>query len=234
MELIGILIVILGFAFKFDTILVVIVAGLATGLAADMSFIEILRILGKTFVDQRHMTIFLLTLPIIGMCERFGLKERAIELIGKVKGLSTGKVLTLYLFIRQAAAAISLKVSGHAQFVRPLINPMAQGAAVSKYGDLPDEVQDKIKGAAAAMDNYGNFFGQNLFLASSGVLLISGTLQELGYMNVSTLHIALASMPIAIIAFILIAFDNYRLDRKIKKICETYEKSKIGNIKEGQ
>ena len=231
MKLIGILIVILGFAFKFDTILVVIVAGIATGLAADMNFIEILKILGKTFVAQRHMTIFLLTLPIIGMSERFGLKERAIELIEKVKGLSTGKILTLYLFIRQLASAISLKVSGHAQFVRPLINPMAQGAAISKYGDLPDEVQDRIKGAAAAMDNYGNFFGQNLFLASSGVLLISGTLEELGYTNISTLQIAIASAPIAIIAFILIALDNYRLDRKIKKICEEYEKSKIGNKK---
>ena len=37
MALIGILIVILGFAFKFDTILVVIVAGLATGLASGRS-----------------------------------------------------------------------------------------------------------------------------------------------------------------------------------------------------
>ncbi|WP_297439190.1 DUF969 domain-containing protein [uncultured Clostridium sp.] len=222
MALIGILIVILGFAFKFDTILVVIVAGLATGLASGMGFGEILQILGQTFVEQRHMTIFLLTLPIIGMCERFGLKERALELISKAKGLSTGKLLTLYLFIRQFASAISLKVSGHAQFVRPLINPMAQGAAESKYGDLPVEAQDKIKGAAAAMDNYGNFFGQNLFLASSGVLLITGTLEELGYVDVSTLHIAIASIPIAVIAFLIIAFDNHRLDKKIKKICEQH------------
>lgn len=231
MELIGILIVILGFAFKFDTILVVLVAGITTGLAAHMDFIKILEILGNTFIQQRHMTIFLLTLPIIGVCERFGLKERAIELIGKAKGLSTGKLLTLYLFIRQVASAISLKVSGHAQFIRPLINPMAQGAAVSKYGDLPEEAQDKIKGAAAAMDNYGNFFGQNLFLASSGVLLISGTLEGLGY-NVSTLHIAMASVPIAVIAFIIIAFDNYRLDKKIKKICKEYEKEDLQSSKE--
>lgn len=224
MALIGILIVILGFAFKFDTILVVLTAGIATGLAAGMEFVDILSNLGKTFVDQRHMTIFLLTLPVIGMCERFGLKERAIELIGKAKGLSTGKLLTLYLFVRQLAAAISLKVSGHAQFIRPLINPMAQGAATSKYGELPDEVQDKIKGAAAAMDNYGNFFGQNLFLASSGVLLISGTLEGLGY-SVNTLHIAMACVPIAIISFILVALDNYRLDREIKKICEEYKKN---------
>lgn len=219
MELIGILIVIVGFALKFDTIVVVLTAGIATGLVAGIDFLEILGILGKTFVSQRHMTIFLLTLPIIGICERYGLRERAIELISKAKGLSTGKLLTLYLFIRQGASAVSLKVSGHAQFIRPLINPMAQGAAVSKYGELSDEAEDRIKGAAAAMDNYGNFFGQNVFLASSGVLLIAGTLEQLGY-SVNTVHIAMASVPIAIIAFILVAIENHRLDKSLDKLCK--------------
>ncbi len=230
MELIGILIVILGFALKFDTIVVVLTAGIATGLIAKINFIEILSILGETFVNQRHMTIFLLTLPIIGMCERYGLKERAIHLIGKAKGLSAGKLLTLYLFIRQGASAISLKVSGHAQFIRPLINPMAQGAAVGKYDELPEEAQDLIKGEAAAMDNYGNFFGQNLFLASSGVLLISGTLEGLGY-EVSTLHVALASAPIAIITFIIVSFKNHRLDKKLDKICgKVKDKNKLEEV----
>ena len=36
-ELIGIVIVIIGFALKFDTIAVVLVAGLSTGLVAHMS-----------------------------------------------------------------------------------------------------------------------------------------------------------------------------------------------------
>lgn len=216
MALIGIVIVIVGFALKFDTIAVVLVAGLATGLVADMSFVEILDKLGSTFVSQRHMTLFMLTLPVIGMCERFGLKERAITLIKSMKNMSTGKLLSCYLFIRELGSAVSLRLSGQAQFIRPLINPMAQGAAVSKYGEVDEKSEDLIKGTAAAMDNYGNFFGQNVFLASSGVLLIAGTLQELGY-GVTTLEIAKASVPIAIIALILGVLQNKLLDKKLKK-----------------
>lgn len=216
MALIGIVIVIVGFALKFDTIAVVLVAGLATGLVADMSFVEILDKLGSTFVSQRHMTLFMLTLPVIGMCERFGLKERAITLIKNMKNMSTGKLLSCYLFIRELGSAVSLRLSGQAQFIRPLINPMAQGAAVSKYGEVDEKSEDLIKGTAAAMDNYGNFFGQNVFLASSGVLLIAGTLQELGY-GVTTLEIAKASVPIAIIALILGVLQNKLLDKKLRK-----------------
>lgn len=73
-----------------------------------------------------------------------------------------------------------------------------------------------IKAASAANDNYGNFFGQNVFLANSGVLLIAGTLETLGY-NVDTLQIAKASIPIAIIAFILGVIQNYLLDKKLAK-----------------
>lgn len=216
MELIGILIVIIGFALKLDTIAVVLVAGLATGIVANMSVFEILEKLGSTFVSQRHMTLFILTLPVIGMCERFGLKERAITLIKGIKNMSTGKLLSCYLLIREVGTAVSLRLSGQAQFIRPLINPMAQGAAISKYGKIDDKNEDLIKGTAAAMDNYGNFFGQNVFLASSGVLLIAGTLEELGY-NVSTLEIAKASIPIAIVALILGFLQNYILDKRLSK-----------------
>ena len=85
MVLIGILIVIIGFALKFDSIAVIIVSALATGLAANMDINEILTVLGKTFVDQRLMTIFILTLPVVGICERYGLKQKAIQLISNVK-----------------------------------------------------------------------------------------------------------------------------------------------------
>ena len=216
MALIGILIIIVGFALKFNTIAVVIVSGIVTGLIADMSISEILTTLGQTFVQKREMSLFLLTLPVIGLCERYGLKEKAIELIKKVKGLSTGKLISGYLFIREVASTMAVKLGGHPQFVRPLINPMAQGAAISKYGELDEKDEDLIKAASAANDNYGNFFGQNVFLANSGVLLISGTLETLGY-NVDTLQIAKASVPVAIIAFILGVIQNYLLDKKLSK-----------------
>lgn len=214
MALIGILIIIVGFALKLNTLAVVIASGIVTGLIADMSIVEILTTLGDTFVAKREMCLFLLTLPVIGMCERYGLKEKAIMMIEKVKNLSTGRILSGYLFIRELSIAMSVKLGGHPQFVRPLINPMAQGAAVAKYGELDVEDEDKIKAHAAAADNIGNFFGQNVFIANSGVLLIAGTLETLGY-NVDALQVAKASIPVAVIAFILGAIYNSYLDKKL-------------------
>ncbi|MGL6173185.1 MAG: DUF969 domain-containing protein [Cellulosilyticaceae bacterium] len=216
MELIGILVVIVGFILKFDTIAVVLVAGIVTGLVADMGINEILFTIGDTFTNQRHMALFLLILPIIGICERYGLKERAIELIKNIKNLSTGKLISFYLLIRQIGIAMGLRLGGHTEFVRPLIYPMAQGAAINEYDEIDEEVEEKIKAAAAAADNYGNFFAQNIFLANSGVLLIAGTLQELGY-QVDALQIAQAAIPVAIIAFVLGALQNYHLDKTIRR-----------------
>lgn len=217
MELIGIVIVIVGFLLKFDTIAVVLTAGVVTGLVAEMGIIDILNTIGTTFVKQRHMALFLLILPIVGLSERYGLKERAIELIKSMKNLSTGKVLSLYLVLRQIAIAMGLRLGGHPEFVRPLIQPMASGAAASTYGELDEEVEEKIKAASAATDNYGNFFAQNLFLANSGVLLIVGTLEELGF-AVDAVEVAQVAIPVAIIALILGVMQNLHLDYSIKRM----------------
>ena len=213
-KLVGILIVVIGFTLKLDTIAVVLSAGVATGLVANLSINEILTTLGSTFVAQRAITLFILTLPVIGMCERYGLKERATTLISNAKSLSVGKLLSLYALVRQVAAALSIRMSGHPQFVRPLVNPMAQGAAASNFGKIDKVDEDRIKSAAAAMDNYGNFFGQNLFMASSGVLLIASTLSEQGY-TVDPLAVAKASIPVAVILFAFVAIQNYMLDKSL-------------------
>lgn len=217
MVLIGILIVIIGFALKFDSIAVIIISAIATGLAAHMDINEILTVLGETFVNQRLMTIFILTLPVVGICERYGLKQKAIQLISNVKNLSTGKLLTLYCLIRQLCGAASLRIGGHPQFVRPLINPMAQGAAISKHGKIDKKTEDKIKAASAAAENYGNFYGQNLFLASSGVLLVANSLTDLGY-NATGIDVAKASIPIAIAAFVFVLIQNMIFDKKMDKL----------------
>ena len=216
MSLIGILIIIVGFALKLDTIAVVVSAGVVTGLVADMSISEILSTLGTAFINNRTTCLFMLTLPIIGLCERYGLKAKAIDLIKKAKGLSTGALLSGYTFIREASIGMGVTLGGHPQFVRPLINPMAEGASIAKYGNLDEKDIDKIKAYSAASDNIGNFFGQNVFMASSGVLLISGTLESLGY-NVDTLQIAKASVPIALAAFALCILQNYLLDNSLKR-----------------
>lgn len=215
MQLIGILVIVAGFILKLDTIAVVLTAGVLTGFLGDMNIVEILDTLGSTFTTQRSMALFLLILPIIGLCERYGLKERATHLIQKLKGMSAGRIATLYLFIREIAIAAGVKL-GQAEFVRPLIEPMAQGAAVSKYGTVDEKTEEDIKAMTAAADNLGNFFAQNIFVANSGVLLIVGTLEELGY-QVDALSVANAAIPVAVIALIFGFIQNTLLDKKIAK-----------------
>ena len=53
MQLIGIVLIIVGFALKLDTIAVVVGAGIATGLVAHMNIVEILNTLGEAFITNR-------------------------------------------------------------------------------------------------------------------------------------------------------------------------------------
>jgi uncharacterized membrane protein len=215
LKLVGVVIVIVGFALKFDTIATVVVAGIVTGLVSGMDVMAILETLGKSFITQRTATLFVLTLPVIGICERYGLKDKAVDWIRGIKKATTGKVISIYLAVRAAAAAFSVRLGGHPQFVRPLINPMAQGAAVARFGKVDDRTEDTIKGYSAASENYGNFFAQNCFMGASGTLLIVSTLVEQGQ-NVDAGQIALASVPIAVIAVAVGIAHNYLLDRRLQ------------------
>lgn len=215
LRLIGVVIVVIGFAMKKDTIATVVVAGIVTGLVAGMSPLAILEVLGNSFITQRTATLFVLTLPVIGISERYGLKDKAVDFIKKIKGATTGKILSIYHVIRAIAAAFSVRLGGHPQFVRPLVNPMAQAASVAKYGELDEKTEDIIKGASAASENYGNFFAQNVFMGASGTLLIASTMAEQGYMEVTAVKVALWSIPVAIISVILGILKNMQLDKKI-------------------
>lgn len=216
LKLIGVVIVIIGFAIKFDTIATVVIAGLATGLVAGMTPMEIFDTLGKSFISNRTATLFVLTLPVIGVCERYGLKEKAIDFIRSIKNATTGRVILIYQAIRTLAAAFSVRLGGHPQFVRPVVVPMAEGAA-SKYGEVTPEVSDVIRGASAAAENYGNFYAQNCFMGASGTLLIVATLVEQGF-DVSAVQIATWSIPIAVTSVLVGIVRNLMLDKKIKKM----------------
>ena len=159
-KLIGILVILVGFLLKLDTIAVVIVAGFVTALVSGISVVDFLTMLGEAFVNNRLVTLFLLTLPMVGLSERFGLKQQAVILIEKIKGLTPGKFLSLYLFIRELAGFFSIRIQGHTQFIRPIVNPMAQAAGENKFGELDEKDQEKIKARAAANENFGNFFAQ--------------------------------------------------------------------------
>ncbi|MCI3027951.1 DUF969 domain-containing protein [Desemzia sp. C1] len=214
-KLIGIAIIVVGFIFKFDTIAVVLIAALATALVSGISFTEFLSLLGEAFVANRLVTLFLLTLPMIGISERFGLRQQAVKLIERIKGLTPGRMLSLYMVIREMAGLFSIRMQGHTQFIRPLIEPMTQASAEAKYGEMDEQDVERIKARSAATENFGNFFAQNTFIAASGVLLIAGTMKSLGY-DISAVAVAQASIPVALIALAFVAISNILFDRKLK------------------
>lgn len=214
--LIGIVIIVIGFALKLDVVAVVLIAGLATGLASGKGIVEILNIIGDGFIKNRYMSLFFLSLPVIAVMERYGLKEKAADGIKKIKGASAGLVLWLYLFIRWLAAAFALRLGGHVQFVRPLILPMAEGAAV-KHVDLTETKLEDLKALAGAVENYGNFFGQNIFPLSSGVLLVLSTFKEAGY-EVSNSEVAFYSIFTGVAMLILAVIQCYLFERNLRKV----------------
>jgi uncharacterized membrane protein len=216
-KLIGILVVALGFAFRFNTLLVVMVSGIVTGLVVGMSFNEILSLFGQFFIDNRYMSLpIILTLPVIGILERYGLKERAEALIKKAKNATTGRVLLTYLFIREGSSAIGLNIGGHPQTVRPLLAPMAEGAAVARYGELPEKTKNDIKAYSAAAENTGWFFGEDIFIATGGILLMKGFFDSMG-MDVGVWDMALWGIPTALAAFFVSWIRFNRLDKRIAR-----------------
>jgi uncharacterized membrane protein len=229
LKLIGIVIIIVGFLLKIDTIAVVLIAAIVTGLVSGMDFTDILSTLGKAFTDNRLVTLFLLTLPMVGLIERFGLKQQASKLIGKINKVTSGRLMTVYLGVRELAGLASIRIGGHPQFVRPLINPMVQGALRTRFKLNSKQVDEKdvelIKAQTSAMENYGNFFGQNLFVGGAGILLMVGTFKSLK-INVDAVDLALASAPIAIITFVIVWLNNMRIDRYFQRKYEQQEVTK--------
>ena len=139
LKLIGIVIIVLGFALKFDVLATVLLAGLVTGIVAGMDIPHILSIL-----------------------------------------------------------------------------PMSEAAAkVSKQSDLSENEVEELKGHAAAVENFGNFFAQNCFAAASGVVLIQGTLSM--YKEVTLPSIAMASIPVMVITVVFTFLQVFLFDRKVKK-----------------
>src|SRR5204863_5945154 len=122
----GIVIVVVGFVLGINPLLVVTVAGLATGIAGELGPLEVVAAFGKAFITSRYVAIVWLVLPVIGLLERSGLKERARAIVARLAFATTGRILLIYMAIRQITAALGLiSLGGHAQMVRPLIAPMA-------------------------------------------------------------------------------------------------------------
>lgn len=199
LKLIGILIVIIGFALKLDSILIIICAMIVTALVGGIGIEGLLTTLGKSFVSNRGMAIFILIMLVTGTLERNGLKEAATELISKFKAATAGKIVAIYGLMRGFFGAFNVSFGGVAGFVRPVVAPMAISAAQQDSGEINETHIEEIKGMASAMENIAWFFCQVLFVGGSGALLVQSTLADLGY-EVNLIDLARVEIPAAIFA----------------------------------
>lgn len=218
LPLIGIIVIIIGFAMRFNPLLVVSAAGLITGWAVGIDFISLIATFGEKFMNARQLASFLLILPVIAILERYGLQQRAKTWVANIKGATTARILSLYFIVRECSAALGLlSLAGQAQTVRPLLAPMAVGATANHYGDLPKEIKDLIGAHAAACDNVAVFFGEDIFIAFGAVLLMDAFLKENGIAGIEPLHIGLWAIPTAIAALIVHLFRLARLETNIRR-----------------
>jgi len=216
--LLGVLVIVTGFVLRFNPMLVVALAALATGLAASMPLETILATIGSGFIKTRTLPlIILLPLAVIGLLERHGLRLHAQNWIARFTQATAGRLLIAYLFVRETTAALGLtSLGGHPQMVRPLLAPMAEGAAESRFGKLPEALRIKLLALCAATDNVGLFFGEDIFVAFGAIALMHTFLLGSG-IDVDPMHIALWGIPTAICAFVIHGVRLHRFDRSLSR-----------------
>lgn len=217
--LLGVAVVVIGFVLKRNPVLVVVAAGVVSGLAAGMSIGDLLALIGNAFVSNRALLLFVLTLPVIGLLERYGLRERAQAWIAGFRSMTLARLLIAYLGLRQLLSMFGLiDLAGHAQTVRPLLAPMSEAAA---DGDRPQDAptRERVRALAAATDNVGRFFGEDVFLAFGAVLLIQGFYERQG-IHLEPLAIALWALPTAIAAFVIHAIRIVWFQKRLRDDAE--------------
>src|SRR5579875_1158498 len=223
LPLLGVLVVVAGFALRFNPVPVVVLAGVVSGLCAGKSIGEILALLGNSFVSERALLLFVLTLPAIGVLERAGLREHARNWIASLRSLTFPRLLIAYLGLRQILSMLGLtNVAGKAQTVRPL---MAEAAAEKRGSPLDANERNDVRAFSAATDNIGLFFGEDVFIALGAVLLIQGFYSQHG-ITLEPLHIALWALPTAIAAFVIHAIRTVLFARRIHSATVRPEVSK--------
>ena len=227
--LIGVAVIIVGFILRFNPMLIVAAAAIITGFAAHFPLDRILAAIGTGFLKTRNIPlIILLPLAVIGLLERHGLRERAQIWISGIKAATAGRLLIVYLLVRELTAAVGLTgLGGHPQMVRPLLAPMAEGATEARFGKLSDAIRFKLRAYSAATDNVGLFFGEDIFVAFGAIVLMVTFLKEAGIV-VEPMHVAVWGIPTAICAFLIHGFRLWLLDRRLTKELGALTRNVVG------
>jgi uncharacterized membrane protein len=217
LTLLGVAAVVVGFAVRLNPLLVVVIAAFVTGLAAGMTPVEVLEAFGKAFNESRLITVAYLVLPMVGVVERAGIQEQARKLMLRLRGVSVGPLLIIYLLFRQGTSALGLtSIAGQTQSIRPIIAPMAEGAVESHGGPLDAGERQSVRAMAAATDNVGLFFGEDIFVAIGSILLMVSFLASSGII-LDPIQLSIWAIPTAIVAFLIHGARLLLFDRRLRR-----------------
>ena len=176
LKLLGILIVVIGFVLKLDSILIIMFAAIVTALVAGMDPVTFLETLGSSFIANRSMCVFVMVMVF---------------------------------------AVFNVSFGGVAGFVCPIVLPMA--TAAKKNGKkVTEKYEENLKGMASGMENIAWFFGQVLFVGTSGMILVQSTLADLGY-DVELVDLMKVQIPVAIIAVGVAIVYYYLKDKQLSR-----------------
>ena len=214
--LLGVLVVIIGFAIKLEPIAIIVVSAIVTAIFGGINVIDLLETVGTTFVANRNQLITIILMILTGTLERNGLKEAGADLIRRAKGLTTGMLIAIWGVLDEIFIIFKIPIGGISSFVRPIMMPMTLGIIESKGYDIAPEHEETIKALYGKDYNVSNFFGQCLFAANSSVLLIQSTLASIGY-DVDVMQIVMVQVPVAIFAMIVNATQTLIVDKRMIK-----------------
>lgn len=176
-ETLSILIVIIGFVLKLDSILIIMFAAIVTALVAGMDPVTFLETLGSSFIANRSMCVFVMVMVF---------------------------------------AVFNVSFGGVAGFVCPIVLPMATAAAKKNGKKVTEKYEENLKGMASGMENIAWFFGQVLFVGTSGMILVQSTLADLGY-DVELVDLMKVQIPVAIIAVGVAIVYYYLKDKQLSR-----------------
>lgn len=219
--LLGVGVIVVGFAVGLNPLLVVILAAFTSGLLAHMTPLQVLAAFGHAFNENRFVSItYLVVLPLVGTLERAGVREQAARIIARLQGVSAGRFLISYMVLRQLTTAIGLmSIAGQAQTVRPLVAPMAEAAAERANGPPEPEATFAIRAMSAATDNVAVFFSEDIFVALGSVLLMVGFLAS-AKIAMDPIRLSVWAIPSALCAFAIHAVRLVLFDRRLARDAE--------------
>lgn len=218
LSLLGVLVVVIGFAVKMEPIAIIFVSAIVTAICGGIPAGDLLSTVGSTFVANRSQLITIILMILTGTLERNGLKEAGAELIKKIKGLSTGMLIAVWGVLDQIFIIFKIPIGGIPTYVRPILMPMTLGIVEAQGLTVHPEHEETIKALYGKDYNMSNFFGQCLFSANSSVLLIQSTIALTG-IDVDVMQIVAVQIPVALFAMFVNAAQTLIVDKRMRQKC---------------